>query len=210
MSIHASEGDMLDRERLDDQVHALLAHACRHMQRQAARPPRCTASAAHLRAAFERPLGEHGCDAMQVIDALVDAATPGLMGNTGGNFFGWVMGASSPVGMAADVLTTAWGQNAAIYQTSPAAAVAEEVLSRSSGVDSTRLTDQVIAEVQRENTSFVAGADWKGRRIMRVSVISRDTSASAISALFDSIVSAWGRVMRRRRIDEKQVDAKPA
>jgi glutamate/tyrosine decarboxylase-like PLP-dependent enzyme len=37
------------------------------------------------------------------------------------------MGSSHPAGVAADWLTSAWGQNAAIYHTSPAAAVAEEV-----------------------------------------------------------------------------------
>jgi glutamate/tyrosine decarboxylase-like PLP-dependent enzyme len=83
-----------------------------------------------LRAAFKVPLAENGRDPQQVIEALADAAEPGLMGNTGSNFFGWVMGASSPVGMAADLLTAAWGQNAAIYQTSPAAAMAEEAVAQ--------------------------------------------------------------------------------
>jgi glutamate/tyrosine decarboxylase-like PLP-dependent enzyme len=53
---------------------------------------------------------------------------PGLVGNTAPDFFGWVMGASHPVGVAADWLTSDWGQNAAIYATSPAAAIAEEVV----------------------------------------------------------------------------------
>lgn len=112
----------------------LLAHACRRAlatgQPPQTLPPRALASAAALRAAFDVPLAEHGRDPLEVIDALADAAEPGLMGNTGSNFFGWVMGASSPVGMAADVLTAVWGQNAAIYQTSPAAAVAEEAVGR--------------------------------------------------------------------------------
>ena len=37
------------------------------------------------------------------------------------------MGGSHPVGVAADWLTSAWGQNAGIYQTAPAAAIAEEI-----------------------------------------------------------------------------------
>ncbi len=37
------------------------------------------------------------------------------------------MGSSHPVGVAADWLTSAWGQNPAVYQTAPAAAIAEEV-----------------------------------------------------------------------------------
>jgi glutamate/tyrosine decarboxylase-like PLP-dependent enzyme len=117
-----------------DDFDRLLEHACRraraHLDSARHRPPRSQASAAALRAAFKVPLAENGRDPQQVIEALADAAEPGLMGNTGSNFFGWVMGASSPVGMAADLLTAAWGQNAAIYQTSPAAAMAEEAVAQ--------------------------------------------------------------------------------
>ncbi len=117
-----------------DAFDRLLAHASRrarsHIAGAGQRPPRPLTSAAALRTAFYVPLAEDGRDPHEVIDALVDAAEPGLMGNTGSNFFGWVMGASSPVGMAADLLTTIWGQNAAIYQTSPAAAIAEETVAQ--------------------------------------------------------------------------------
>ncbi len=40
------------------------------------------------------------------------------------------MGGSNPTGVAADWLSAIWGQNAAIYQSSPAAAVAEEAVER--------------------------------------------------------------------------------
>ena len=40
-------------------------------------------------------------------------------------FHGWVMGSSHPVGVAADWLAAAWGQNAAMAASSPAAAAAE-------------------------------------------------------------------------------------
>jgi glutamate/tyrosine decarboxylase-like PLP-dependent enzyme len=67
-------------------------------------------------------------DPRAVIDELIAAVEPGLVGNTQANFFAWVMGGSAPTGVAADWLTSAWGQNAAIFQTSPAAAVAEEAV----------------------------------------------------------------------------------
>jgi glutamate/tyrosine decarboxylase-like PLP-dependent enzyme len=113
-------------------LERLLAHAgrraCADADPARQRAPRSSASAAALRAAFKVPLAEDGRNPHEVIEALADAAEPGLMGNTGSNFFGWVMGASSPVGMAADLLTAVWGQNAAIYQTAPAAAIAEEAV----------------------------------------------------------------------------------
>ncbi|CAN7759080.1 pyridoxal phosphate-dependent decarboxylase family protein [Mesorhizobium sp. LjNodule214] len=80
-----------------------------------------------LRAGFDIGLPDIGRPSDQVIDHLVRAAGPGLVGNTQPGFHGWVMGSSHPAGVAADWLTSAWGQNAAIYHTSPAAAVAEEI-----------------------------------------------------------------------------------
>lgn len=52
------------------------------------------------------------------------------MGTAGGRFFAWVMGASHPVGVAADWLTSMWGQNGAGYHSCPANAAAEAVASR--------------------------------------------------------------------------------
>jgi glutamate/tyrosine decarboxylase-like PLP-dependent enzyme len=49
---------------------------------------------------------------------------------TGPRFFGWVAGASHPVGVAADWLTAAWGQIAANHHAVPAAAAIETVVSR--------------------------------------------------------------------------------
>ena len=89
--------------------------------------PHPKAEASVLRALFDTGLPEDGRGADEVLDQLADAAEQGLVGSTGDAFFGWVMGASHPIGIAADWLTSAWGQNSAIYQTAPAAAIAEEV-----------------------------------------------------------------------------------
>ena len=62
-----------------------------------------------------------------VIDVLVRQAEPGLRAMTGARFFGWVIGGSHPVGVAADWLTSAWGQNAGNHHAAPAAAACEAV-----------------------------------------------------------------------------------
>ncbi len=94
--------------------------------RKEKRPLHPSATTAELREAFCQPLPEDGTGPREVIDRLISAAEPGLVGNTAPGFFAWVMGGSSEIGVAADWLTSIWGQNAAIYQTSPAAAIAEE------------------------------------------------------------------------------------
>ena len=88
---------------------------------------RPTATTQELRSLLGVGFGDTGRDPIDVIDSLVKAVEPGLMRNTDSNFYGWVMGASCEVGIAADMLTSAWGQNAGIYQTAPSAAIAEEV-----------------------------------------------------------------------------------
>ena len=88
------------------------------------------ADADELRQLFDVGLPEAGRDALGVLDDLIAAAEPGLVGNTDPHFFAWVMGASHPAGVAADWLTSIWGQNAGIFQTSPAAAIAEEVTAK--------------------------------------------------------------------------------
>jgi glutamate/tyrosine decarboxylase-like PLP-dependent enzyme len=76
---------------------------------------------------FREPLPQTQSDPADVIDLLVARAEPGLRPMTGPRFFGWVIGGSHPVGVAADWLTSAWGQNAGNHFAAPAAAAAEAV-----------------------------------------------------------------------------------
>jgi glutamate/tyrosine decarboxylase-like PLP-dependent enzyme len=80
--------------------------------------------------AFDEPTPKQGSDAVAVVESLVERAMPGLHAMAGRRFFGWVIGASHPVGVAADWLTAAWGQNAGNHTASPAAAAAEAVAAR--------------------------------------------------------------------------------
>jgi glutamate/tyrosine decarboxylase-like PLP-dependent enzyme len=105
-------------------------HASRFRDRIEERPPRPVIAAAELEALFDAPTPELGADPLQVIDALNAAANPGLTASPGPRFFGWVIGASHPVAVAADMLTSAWGQNAGVFACSPAAAMAEKVAAR--------------------------------------------------------------------------------
>ncbi|MEY9780306.1 pyridoxal phosphate-dependent decarboxylase family protein [Sinorhizobium fredii] len=77
--------------------------------------------------AFREPLPEDGAGGPAVIDDLVARAEPGLHAMTGPRFFGWVIGGSHPVGVAADWMAGAWGQNAGNHHATPAAAAAEAV-----------------------------------------------------------------------------------
>ncbi|HSO06301.1 MAG TPA: aminotransferase class V-fold PLP-dependent enzyme [Pelomicrobium sp.] len=95
--------------------------------RAAGRPLHPSAGAPVLRRLFDVGLSDAGRDPAAVLEDLIRAVEPGLVGNTDPRFFAWVMGSSHPAGVAADWLTSIWGQNAGIFQTSPAAAIAEEI-----------------------------------------------------------------------------------
>ncbi len=93
----------------------------------AARPQRPEQSYAEAARAWQAPTPERGAEPLQVIEELARRAGPGLHAMTGPRFHGWVIGASHPAGVAADWLTSAWGQNAGNHAASPAAAAAETV-----------------------------------------------------------------------------------
>ena len=52
-------------------------------------------------------------------------------------------------------------------------------------------TEAVIAKVQAEGTCFVAGANWHGEWIMRVSMTSGETTEADIDVSADAILGAW-------------------
>jgi glutamate/tyrosine decarboxylase-like PLP-dependent enzyme len=104
-----------------------LDHAVSYLESLDSRSVAATADLVTLRKHLDKPLTDDGIPAEQVIDELVRDADGGLLGCAGGRFFGWVIGGAVPAALAADWLTATWDQNAALYATSPAAAVAEEI-----------------------------------------------------------------------------------
>ncbi|HEY7855206.1 MAG TPA: pyridoxal-dependent decarboxylase, partial [Terriglobales bacterium] len=86
-----------------------------------------TSDKAALRSKLNVPLADAGLEAAQVIDELVAMTEGGHLGSASGRFYGWVIGGALPSALAADWLTSAWDQNAALFACAPAAAVVEEV-----------------------------------------------------------------------------------
>lgn len=87
-------------------------------------------SYAEILARFDRPVPKLGTDGLTVVRELDAGARDGLRGNAGPRFFGWVQGGSHLAGVAADWLTSAWGQNCAGIAMSPAGAAVEAVAAR--------------------------------------------------------------------------------
>jgi glutamate/tyrosine decarboxylase-like PLP-dependent enzyme len=81
-----------------------------------------------LRARFLRPLHDEPVEPCQVIEGLARDVEGGILGTAGGRSFAWAIGGTLPAALAADWLTSAWDQNAALYACSPAASIVEEVV----------------------------------------------------------------------------------
>jgi glutamate/tyrosine decarboxylase-like PLP-dependent enzyme len=111
------------RAALEQAAHAAIVY--RDGVASASRTP--TQGYAEMMAAFAGPTPETGGDGARIIDDLVRLATPGIRAMAGPRFFGWVIGGSHPTGVAADWLTSAWGQNGGNQFAAPAASAVEAV-----------------------------------------------------------------------------------
>ncbi|WP_157973582.1 pyridoxal-dependent decarboxylase [Tropicimonas sp. IMCC34043] len=99
----------------------LAARAARNyregLPQQKARP---TLSLDEAAGRFLGDLPEAGIPEDEVIEQIVSDAEGGLHKMAGPTFFGYVLGGSHPVGVAADFLVSAWGQNAGTSFETPA------------------------------------------------------------------------------------------
>jgi glutamate/tyrosine decarboxylase-like PLP-dependent enzyme len=103
------------------------AHAAAYLDSLPRRIVGATIDADELRRRLGGPMPPTPNDPVQVIDELVRKVEGGIVASTGGRFFGFVMGGTLPVALAADWLTSTWDQNGAAYACAPAAVVAEEI-----------------------------------------------------------------------------------
>lgn len=110
------------------QLAARLGADYRREVAEAAANP--VASYGEIHARFDRPVPEQGTDGLSLIGELDAGARDGLRPIAAPRFFGWVNGHSHIAGVAADWLTSAWGQNCAGVPMTPAGAAVEAVVAR--------------------------------------------------------------------------------
>jgi len=88
------------------------------------------AKACDALSALDGDLPTETTDPRTVIDLLDRYATPATMAMAGPRFFGFVIGGSLPVSLAASWLATAWDQNTGLYNITPATSRLEQTALR--------------------------------------------------------------------------------
>lgn len=76
---------------------------------------------------FREALPEEGTSAHETLAKLDELGSPAAIAMTGPRYFGFVIGGSTPVSLAANWLVSAWDQNAAMHEVTPAVAIIEQV-----------------------------------------------------------------------------------
>ena len=101
--------------------------AIAYLEGLADRGVRPSPGAVQALSALEEPLGEEPVAAEEVLRILDELGSPATTAMPGPRFFGFVIGGSLPVTLAANWLAGAWDQNAAFYSPTPSAAQLEHV-----------------------------------------------------------------------------------
>ena len=117
-----------------DDFDPLLARAHAHASEFLHDLPRrfvgARAGRAEMLAALDAPLPQSGEDPAAVLDLLAAQAERGASACAAPRYFGFVIGGSLPVALAADWLVSTWDQNSGIHVISPMTAALEEVAAR--------------------------------------------------------------------------------
>ena len=99
---------------------------------------------------FDEALSDQGRDDDETLAMLDDLGSPASVAMAGPRFFGFVIGGSLPVTVAANWLATAWDQNSVMNEVTPAMATLEDV--------SRRWLCELLGLPQDSAASFVTGA----------------------------------------------------
>lgn len=101
-------------------LEVAFAHSLHYRQGVDTRPVPPQIGLDEAVARFRAPLAEEGISGSDVIARIARDADQGLNQMSSARFFGYVLGGSHPVGVAADMMVAAWGQNAGSSFETPA------------------------------------------------------------------------------------------
>jgi glutamate/tyrosine decarboxylase-like PLP-dependent enzyme len=118
---------VLTLTRMKELLSDAATRAIRYLETLDSRAVAPSASAVAALRGFDEPLPEYPNDPAQTLKLLDELGSPATMAMAGRRFFGFVIGGSLPVTLAANWLATAWDQNTGLYRPTPGTAFLEQV-----------------------------------------------------------------------------------
>jgi len=104
--------------------------AIRYLEELDSRSVAPTSAAVAALKAFDEPFPAQSLAAADTLRLLDEVGSPATMAMAGRRFFGFVIGGSLPVTLAANWLAGAWDQNSALFRATPGTAYVEQVALR--------------------------------------------------------------------------------
>jgi glutamate/tyrosine decarboxylase-like PLP-dependent enzyme len=122
-------------------------------------------------ARFDEPLPDGPSDPEATLALLDEVGSPATVAMAGPRYFGFVIGGSLPVSVAANWLATAWDQNTGLFRVTPATATLEQVAlgwllellklpRESAGAFVTGATVANLTALAAARHAVLAGAGW--------------------------------------------------
>ncbi|MEX2116629.1 MAG: aminotransferase class V-fold PLP-dependent enzyme [Bacteroidota bacterium] len=149
---------------------------------------------------LDEPLQEQSEDPEFVLRTLDQVCSPATMAMAGRRFFGFVIGGSLPVSLAANWLAGAWDQNSALYRVTPSTSHLEQVALRwlvelfglPAGTGGAFVTGATVANLSalaaaRHAVYAKAGWDIEGQGLLGAPPLSVIISAEAHPAVIKSL-----------------------
>ena len=112
---------------MNELLESTAVRAARYLAEIQARSVAPSAAAIADLQALREPFPAGPCAPGDVLALLDELGSPATVGSAGPRFFGFVIGGSLPVALAANWLAAAWDQNAAFDSVTPAASLTEAV-----------------------------------------------------------------------------------
>ena len=193
-----------------------LERSTNYLNSLESRPVAPPAAAVAALEQLDVPLQDERIDPKDVIRELDELVTPATMAMAGPRFFGFVIGGSLPVALAANWLASAWDQNTGLYNSTPGTSHLEQVSLRwllelldlpreSAGAFVTGTTVAHITALAAARHAVLAKAGWdvEANGLFGAPEVTVITGAEAHTTLYKALgVVGFG----RKRVVKVPVD----
>ena len=140
---------------MNDLLADAATRAIRYLDSVGERPVAPSPAAVQALRGFDQPLPDESCSPSETLRQLDELGSPATTAMAGPRFFGFVIGGTLPVTLAANWLAGAWDQNTGLYRPTPGTSFLEQVSLRWL-LEAGQANDVTLAETLRGHRDEMA------------------------------------------------------